>query len=275
MVTTVRSDPTWIDAHFCDIPDPREMMESHARVRHLDHRAQRIIDNPCRAFHFEIDHEELAGPTFAPLREHLERHAGHSTLGISATTNDDEVRSVLMIVRGSLERRFTEADRKLFEAIGPHVIEAAAISRGRALPAEETLPAAVLGRDGRLLQTTPAFVRLLWPGARPSSSFLPEPALRALRAGRAWTLPGGTHSLHGQPEPHGGYVLRIRTTSTLDRLTAREREIASLFARGQSYKAIAETLELAPATVRNHLQRLYAKLEIGTRAELVDLLQRP
>jgi DNA-binding CsgD family transcriptional regulator len=276
MVTTSASEPSWIDAHFCDVADPRGLMEGQARLRHLDVLSRQMLQHPMRAFHLDVDRDEIAGPEFAPLRELITRHAGHSALAICATTESEDTRSVLMTMRGSLDRRFTPAELELFHVIGPHVIEAAAVSRGRSVPPDdEALPIAVLGRDGRLLQTTPAFARLWWPTAVPSSAFLPAPVLRALRAGRAWGLPGGRHSLHGHAEPQGGYLLRIRTTSTVDRLTSREREIASLFARGQSYKAIADVLGLAPATVRNHLQKLYVKLEISTRAELIELLLRP
>lgn len=48
-----------------------------------------------------------------------------------------------------------------------------------------------------------------------------------------------------------------------------------MFARGASYKAIATELSLSPATVRNHLQNLYAKLGVTQRDELSALLSRP
>jgi len=58
-------------------------------------------------------------------------------------------------------------------------------------------------------------------------------------------------------------------------LTPREREVATLAARGLSSRAIAEELVLSVRTVENHLQRTYAKLGAGSRAELADILLRP
>lgn len=55
-------------------------------------------------------------------------------------------------------------------------------------------------------------------------------------------------------------------------LTAREREIAVLAARGRASKEIASALYLSPRTVDNHLQRVYAKLGVSGREGLAALL---
>lgn len=55
-------------------------------------------------------------------------------------------------------------------------------------------------------------------------------------------------------------------------LTDREREIAQLAARGLTSRAIAEQLVVSTRTVENHLQRVYTKLGVTGRAELVDAL---
>jgi DNA-binding NarL/FixJ family response regulator len=50
-------------------------------------------------------------------------------------------------------------------------------------------------------------------------------------------------------------------------LTDREREIMTLLATGSSNAEIAQRLFLAEKTVKNHLNRIYAKLGVGTRGE--------
>lgn len=56
-----------------------------------------------------------------------------------------------------------------------------------------------------------------------------------------------------------------------NRLTAREKEIALLYADGKSYKDIACHLALAPTTVRHYLRLIYSKAGITDKSELVRL----
>ncbi|HTE71782.1 MAG TPA: LuxR C-terminal-related transcriptional regulator [Actinomycetes bacterium] len=66
-------------------------------------------------------------------------------------------------------------------------------------------------------------------------------------------------------------------TGEADRLTAREREIAVLVAQGRTSKEIAAALVLSVRTVDNHLQRVFAKLGVSSRAEVAAALgeERP
>ena len=58
-------------------------------------------------------------------------------------------------------------------------------------------------------------------------------------------------------------------------LTARERDIASLAARGRSGQEIADQLFLSVRTVNNHLQNVYSKLGISGRRQLAAALSEP
>jgi DNA-binding CsgD family transcriptional regulator len=52
-------------------------------------------------------------------------------------------------------------------------------------------------------------------------------------------------------------------------LSPREREIVRLVAKGLPNKSIAEVLDISLWTVATHLRRVFAKLGVGTRAEMV------
>jgi DNA-binding CsgD family transcriptional regulator len=58
----------------------------------------------------------------------------------------------------------------------------------------------------------------------------------------------------------------------VDALTASERRVAELAARGMRNRDIAETLFVTPKTVETHLGHVYAKLDIQTRGQLSDAL---
>jgi DNA-binding NarL/FixJ family response regulator len=52
-------------------------------------------------------------------------------------------------------------------------------------------------------------------------------------------------------------------------LTAREREILDLIARGHNNAGISTRLFLSPHTVRNHISRIFAKLGVASRAQAI------
>jgi DNA-binding CsgD family transcriptional regulator len=52
-------------------------------------------------------------------------------------------------------------------------------------------------------------------------------------------------------------------------LSPREQEIVRLVAKGLPSKAIAEVLDMSLWTVGTHLRRVFAKLGVGTRAEMI------
>jgi ATP/maltotriose-dependent transcriptional regulator MalT len=57
----------------------------------------------------------------------------------------------------------------------------------------------------------------------------------------------------------------IRGTSSSRGLSSREAEIMALIAAGHSNGEIATALTVAEKTVKNHVNRIYAKLGVGSR----------
>src|SRR5947209_13606535 len=109
---------------------------------------------------------------------------------------------------------------------------------------------------------------------RPSSS--PAPCRAALedRAG----APGrgaGSASARTKPVIERASAARSATVR-LEAFgaTAREREVATLLARGLSRVEIAESLVLSPHTVEDHTKSLYDKVGVASRQELVRSEER-
>jgi DNA-binding NarL/FixJ family response regulator len=59
-----------------------------------------------------------------------------------------------------------------------------------------------------------------------------------------------------------------------EQLTAREREVLSLFARGLSYDDAARVLGLSANTVRTYVRHVYAKLQVVSKTEAVLVARR-
>lgn len=68
-------------------------------------------------------------------------------------------------------------------------------------------------------------------------------------------------------------ILRVRPRLPADSLSARQLLVALQVARGLSHKEVARVLEIAPATVRNHIQAIHVRLRVHNSAELVEQLQ--
>jgi DNA-binding NarL/FixJ family response regulator len=70
-----------------------------------------------------------------------------------------------------------------------------------------------------------------------------------------------------------GETARKRDPSTLAQLTPQELQIARLVAEGGRNREIAARLFLSPKTVEYHLRKVFQKLDIGSRTDLVRLFQ--
>lgn len=67
-------------------------------------------------------------------------------------------------------------------------------------------------------------------------------------------------------------LLSVRRKSAVDQLSPREFDVARRFGRGMDHRNIAEELQIAPATVRNHLQSIYTKLGVGNKVEMARII---
>ncbi len=66
----------------------------------------------------------------------------------------------------------------------------------------------------------------------------------------------------------------IQPNPTTEDLSPREREILALLSEGFLYKEIADRLTVSYSTVRTHIERIYQKLHVRSRAQAVASLKR-
>jgi DNA-binding NarL/FixJ family response regulator len=100
----------------------------------------------------------------------------------------------------------------------------------------------------------------------------PEEILRAVctaHEGNAMLAPEVTRRLISQFAPHR--QRREPADALFGGLTDRERDIVAAIARGMSNEEIADALFLSRATVKTYLSRLYVKLGVRDRTQLVIL----
>jgi DNA-binding CsgD family transcriptional regulator len=70
-----------------------------------------------------------------------------------------------------------------------------------------------------------------------------------------------------------GETARRRTPNTLDELTPQEFHVLREIAAGATYRQAAQNLFLSPKTIEYHLHKIYRKLDVRSRRELVTRLE--
>jgi HD-GYP domain-containing protein (c-di-GMP phosphodiesterase class II) len=128
-----------------------------------------------------------------------------------------------------------------------------------------SLPGSALSPAARILAAADVY-HALTEGRPHRDPFVPDEAAAELRrevkAGRIDAdaaedvLAAAGHARRGARE-------RARPAG----LTARELEVLLLVARGASSRDVARELVIASKTARNHIERIYTKLDVSTRAE--------
>lgn len=106
-------------------------------------------------------------------------------------------------------------------------------------------------------------------GSGRSLPAVPAPAERAAEvpvgSPGAQVVPLPAPARSGDPEQPGPWAVRPAGTA----LSVREAEVMVWLARGARNREIAQAMGLAPKTVKNHVNRIFAKLGAHTRVEAV------
>ncbi|SEC97861.1 DNA-binding response regulator, NarL/FixJ family, contains REC and HTH domains [Amycolatopsis tolypomycina] len=92
--------------------------------------------------------------------------------------------------------------------------------------------------------------------------------VRVVANGDAMLSPRTTKQLIGQFVAARANPRRSRAQAKLELLSAREREIVTAVAQGKPNAEIAAELFLSEATVKTHITRTFAKLDVSNRVQL-------
>jgi len=253
---------------------PHESMATWERIKHQDTLAAKLLSESGRVL--RLTSGQLRNE-HAFTYESLFRHYGiEQYLGTYAPNPATGLFDVLAIYRSDPTAPFSEAEHQAFECLVPHLVEARRANYLSHMGAAEcqiaaaTHQLAAADAKGVLHAAQDGFAALMnleWPGWR--GPRLPDAVGARIGAGRHYV--GAAIAIDFEPALDMT-LLHARRRSAVDRLSARQLEIARAFASGQSHKEIAQACHLAPATVRNHLAAIYDTLGIGSKAELATLL---
>lgn len=196
----------------------------------------------------------------------------------------------LRLWRSITQNPASEGERSALNFLMPHLVEAQRENRlSRAYDTEASAPArrshVLCDADGVLQQVDEhglALLRSEWP--RWAAARLPEPLARAVALHAAAIAQSGTATeatvpFHGRQvtvlitRSGDALLLEVRRRSTVDRLSPRQRDIATLYASGQTGPQIATQLKLSPSTVNNHLGVIFKKLSVSNKVQLLNAMR--
>jgi len=176
----------------------------------------------------------------------------------------------LTLWRHDPKKPFTETERQVKELLMPHLADAHRAARLLEVvdnPRKRLACWAVADERGFLREASPRFVHCIrdrWPGWQ--GSRLPAALQESVRD----VAPLQIGRMRVDVTRKGAFrLLQVLAARATDDLSAREREVAERFARGETHTRIAAALSISPATVRNHLAHCYRKLSVNNKAELI------
>ena len=205
-------------------------------------------------------------------REFCQRHKQECLLGTLLIEPVSQLCEKLIIWRHDSDKPFNESERRAKQLIMSHLEDAHRFSRLRNVfgwMPKRYMDWAVTDAHGYLREISPGFVHFMrthcpdWTGRRVPQVILDH--IAGLRVDKRFS--------RIQASQRGDFFfLQLEPVTALDGLSKREMEIATRYAKGNTYNEIASALVISPATVRNHISKCYRKLSVNNKAELLARL---
>lgn len=257
-------DDAPIDYVHIDLLDlPRDIVDDWRPLSARDTFAAKVMGSP------DTVHQFIGYGTDDPAVNALPR-LHDLYFGMAACTREPITGHMLAIAlyRGRTSTPFSDVDGLLFRHFLRHtaLLWRAALQDAAGHDAQGYAPDRLLAwPDGNVLfagaRIAEALARM-WP--QWNGQTLPPDAVGALGDAPADSSFGPIRVAQS-----GGLLLmQLRERTAASMLSPRERRVASLFARGESYKEIARIVGLSPQTVRTYLRDAYARLGVKNKIEL-------
>jgi DNA-binding CsgD family transcriptional regulator len=256
---------------------PQEMLVAYEALKHLDTAAAEVARRGSTTLSFNTA-SCFAAASQRPLLDYGRRFEQRNFFITSALNPDTGFTHWVTLFRASPDAHGTEQERQLLAAIAPHLQQALEHNRILHLqrlhhPLAPLSGSAIADTRGILHHADPHFeeaLRTEWAHWKPPA--LPDVVVRHFASGQSRFC--GRHRVMSCHPERGLLFLRTRPRCRADDLTPKELAVARLMAKGDTHKQVAAELGRAPATVRNHIQAIYGKLEVNSIAALIEELRQ-
>ncbi len=186
---------------------------------------------------------------------------------------DSGVFTIVSLYRYNRQQVFTLAEKQKQNRLLYHVVAAAAYRQVLALNEHGQinngeLASALCDKEGVYHAVEDKFLALIAPVVTSNSQSFP---IAIANKKNKFSLA----DLHFTQQKVGQlFRLTVRKKSVIDILSEREKQVVAGICQGSTFKQIAKQLHLSPSTVSNHLYRIYDKLNVHSRSQLVTMLQK-
>lgn len=257
---------------------PPDMMENYERIKQHDTLGFETFSRLGQTINAALTTDPYWQPRLHPeVVAHVKRYGMEHVL----TTHIDEpvlrLFTAVAFYRANPDHPFTETERLLKQNLMPHLAETWNNNRFNFMHSgkDGTQPGharAICDKKGVLYNTSQGFEELMlaeWPDWHGPQ--LPQVLLDTLSGEMQHQYTG--HAIVATIKAlNDMLLLNVREKSTVDQLSPREFDVARRFGRGMDFRKIADELHIAPVTVRNHLQAIYAKLGVDNKVEMARII---
>lgn len=254
---------------------PRHYFETWKSMADQDILVEKFLENPRRVATYD-----RSGITQTDGMEYLADCFGLKKMATAMCPRSDRTASFyLSIYRGGDSARpFTSSEREFLQCAVDNVSAAARRAAFRELhnPKDHSASAYISRQGNVIVGLADLHDRFghLW--SRRDGDRVPNWLMDYARLPGEHMLPDEGLMIQCEAStPENGLEwnkLTLRPLTKFDLLSAREKEVATALAEGNSHKMVAKLLGIAPATVRNQTQSIYRKLGVDNRAALTQHL---
>lgn len=259
---------------------PPDMMENWGRIKPRDTLIFEAFDNLGRTVNAALASDPYWQARFKPdMMAHVKRYGMEHTLTTMISIPLLRLYTAVSFFRATPEHPFTEAERLFKQNLMPHLAEAWNLNRFNFLHASQDSRVhtgrarAICDKKGVLYNASQRFEELMlaewpdWSGPQLPGVMLDTLSGRERRRYTGHAIVGTIRSLLDDM-----LLFSLRRKSAVDQLSPRELEVAMRFGRGMDFRKIADELHIAPVTVRNHLQAIYATLGVSNKIEMAHII---
>ncbi len=257
---------------------PDSLMRTWEHIKHQDRLLAGMLENPGVTF-------DMYDYYASDERQNLEVYRNHSAVykienAISTTIKDPDtgLLEIMSLYRSQPDKRFSEAERRLKQLVFPLMVGLWRQGQIQYLKVKycdaSGSAAAICDGAGWLRYAEPKFISLVkdqWPDW--SGPALPA-VLDLVRAAKTGGQFRGSEVVVESAILDDLILVQAWPRGSMTMLTPREEQIAESYAAGLTYKEIATELNLAPSTVRSHIESIYRKLEVSNKVELFQLVSQ-